>query len=158
MSTTDILSELISIKEAPWGDLKGKPLDDRGLAARLRAYEIKSKQIRFGERGLKGYLHADLGEAWRRYLPPSSEKGETSETGETSAEDVSDVSDVSLVGANEAETSEFYPPPVCVHCGEPQDWSDNPVQECWVDGEQHWLHRNCQREWLAGTCRADWNE
>jgi hypothetical protein len=146
MSTADILVDLIAIKEAPWGDLKGKPLDDRGLAARLRSYEIKSKQIRFGERTLKGYLRADCNEAWRRYLLPSPEKSETSET---SAKGVSDVSDVSLFAANGGEAPEPSYPPVCVHCGEPQDRPDNPVQECWVDGENYLLHRNCQREWLA---------
>ena len=52
MTTNDILVDLIAIKESPWGDLKGKPLNDRGLANRLRQYGIKSKQIRFGEKGL----------------------------------------------------------------------------------------------------------
>ena len=71
ITTSVILAELIAIKEAPWGDLRGKPLNDRGLAHRLRQYGVKSKQIRFGEVTLKGYYRADLIEVWERYLPPS---------------------------------------------------------------------------------------
>ena len=33
MTTSAILAELIAITEAPWGDLAGKPLNDRRLAA-----------------------------------------------------------------------------------------------------------------------------
>ena len=73
MTTNEILVDLIAIKEAPWGDLRGKPLNDRRLANRLRQYGVKSKQIRFGEKGLKGYYRADLIEAWERYLPPYPE-------------------------------------------------------------------------------------
>ena len=36
---------------------------------------------------------------------------------------------------------------VCQHCGAPEQ-PGNPVQECWVGGEQYWLHRDCRRDWL----------
>ena len=55
--------------ESIWTDLKGRELTDRGLAVRLHAYEIGSKQIRVGEWGGKGYAKADFLDAWRRYLP-----------------------------------------------------------------------------------------
>jgi hypothetical protein len=104
MATVDILAVLVAMPEAPWGDLKGKPLNDRGLANRLRQYEVRSKQIRFGEKGFKGYLRADLIDAWKRYLsPPLSPNSETSETSETAADNVSDVSDVSPVAGNGGE-------------------------------------------------------
>jgi hypothetical protein len=48
MFTAAILGELIKIEESPWGDIKGKPLTDRGLADRLRPYGIKPKNIRIG--------------------------------------------------------------------------------------------------------------
>jgi hypothetical protein len=106
MPTDDILVGLNSMKEAPWSGLKGGPLNDRGLATRLRQYSIKSKQIRFGHRTLKAYLRSHLEDAWKRYLP-SSDNSETSETKETvsnnselpqgwSWSDVSDVSDVRI--------------------------------------------------------------
>jgi hypothetical protein len=48
MFTSAILDALAKIEESPWGDIKGKPLSDRGLAERLRPYSIKSKLIRIG--------------------------------------------------------------------------------------------------------------
>ena len=71
MATTTILNALHDLPESPWNDLKGKPINDRGLAVRLRQYDIKSKQVRIGEVTLKGYTRSDFFDAWRRYLPPS---------------------------------------------------------------------------------------
>ena len=34
LHTKTILARLIALEESPWGDLRGKPLDDRGLAKR----------------------------------------------------------------------------------------------------------------------------
>ncbi|MBK6471585.1 MAG: DUF3631 domain-containing protein [Betaproteobacteria bacterium] len=99
MATDDILKGLCQIDEAPWGDIRGKAIDARGLAQRLRPYGVASKQVRISaETTLKGYARADLHDAWERYLGPShhgSETSETSETTETPAAPVSDVSDVS---------------------------------------------------------------
>jgi hypothetical protein len=117
MFTHVILKMLHDLAEAPWNDLKGKPLNDRGLALRLRQYGIKSKQVRIGEITLKGYERADFIDVWKRYLPPppSSERSETSETSETkpgfggsdSPSNVSDVSDVSLVGDDRGDEEVF---------------------------------------------------
>jgi hypothetical protein len=57
MHTETILGKLNALEYAPWGDLRGKPLDARGLATRLR------NDVR------KGYKAADLADAWSRYLP-----------------------------------------------------------------------------------------
>jgi len=97
MSTAAILKALHELTESPWNDLKGKPLNDRGLAVRLRPYGVKSKQVRVGDVTLKGYDRTDLYDAWKRYLPQPSDKTKTSETSETSSSsqgfDASDVSD-----------------------------------------------------------------
>ena len=100
MATTVILKALHDLPESPWNDLKGKPINDRGLAVRLRQYGIKSKQIRIGDLTCKGYARVDFFDAWKRYLPPSppsSTESETSETSETEPDlqgsGVSDVSD-----------------------------------------------------------------
>ncbi len=69
MTTQTILLSLNRIDESPWGDLRGKPLDERGLANRLKPYGVKSKTIRVGESTPKGYRREDLLDAWRRYLP-----------------------------------------------------------------------------------------
>jgi hypothetical protein len=69
MPTETILTALHSLKEAPWNDLKGRPLNDRGLAQRLRHYEIKPAVLTGGKQ--RGYHRTDLHDAWERYLPPS---------------------------------------------------------------------------------------
>lgn len=71
MPTTAILESLTSLEEAPWGDLKGKPLDARRLASLLRPYGISRKAIRTQTGTAKGYLREGLHDAWIRYLPPS---------------------------------------------------------------------------------------
>jgi hypothetical protein len=72
MFTAAILDALPKIEESPWGDIKGKPLTDRGLAERLRPYGIKSKLIRIGTVVARGYSRGDFLDAWSRYLPPVS--------------------------------------------------------------------------------------
>lgn len=71
LATEYILNKLIEIEEAPWGDIRGKPLDARGLSNRLRPYGVESKTVRVGDRTPKGYQRADLLDAWARYLPSS---------------------------------------------------------------------------------------
>jgi hypothetical protein len=68
--TSAILDKLHKLDEAPWGDIKGKPLNDRGLAVRLRPYGIKSRVIRVGSTTPRGYRREDFVDAWTRYLPP----------------------------------------------------------------------------------------
>jgi Protein of unknown function (DUF3631) len=85
MTTAVILDRLHSIQEAPWNDLKGKPLNDRGLAYRLREYGVKSRTLNLGgENRAKGYVWEDLHDAWQRYLPPLPSAAERSVTNVTS--------------------------------------------------------------------------
>src|SRR5262249_35840635 len=82
MSSKFILDALHKLEEAPWGDLKGKPLNERGLANRLRQYGVKSKTVRLGT-PIKGYTRDDLHDAWVRYLslyPATNVKSVTSVT------------------------------------------------------------------------------
>src|SRR6516165_5428013 len=82
-----ILNALHAIEEAPWTNLKGKPLDERGLAHRLRQYGIKPKVIRVGTGTPRGYTQADFFDAWQRYLPgPSPVRSATSATSATNSE------------------------------------------------------------------------
>ncbi|WP_223177102.1 DUF3631 domain-containing protein [Sphingomonas rhizophila] len=71
LRTKDILEGLHAIEESPWGDIRGKPLDDRGLAKRLRDYEIRPTTIRLSGSTPKGYARSDFADAWSRYLPQS---------------------------------------------------------------------------------------
>lgn len=72
MPTEAILTALTELDEAPWKDLRGKPLDSRGLATRLGKYEIRSTTIRVGDKTPKGYRRSDLHDAWERYLPKAT--------------------------------------------------------------------------------------
>lgn len=95
MFTEDILRALHELTESPWGDLRGKPLDARGLAWRLSNYEVKPKTVRVGDTTKKGYVADELRDAWERYAPaPPSEKSVTSVTSATPSADVTAVTDV----------------------------------------------------------------
>lgn len=70
LPTEVIVEKLTAIEESPWGDLRGKPLDARGLARRLHPYGISPQVMRDGATTRRGYSAADLADAWSRYLPP----------------------------------------------------------------------------------------
>lgn len=77
LPTEDLIRHLIELEESPWGDLRGKPLGARGLARRLRPYEVHSKNVKVahGAKVVKGYALEDLHDPWARYLPPSIPPG-----------------------------------------------------------------------------------
>jgi hypothetical protein len=86
MTTAAILEGLHAIKEAPWSDLKGRPLNERALATRLRQYGVRSKNLNMGgDRRPKGYTREDLHDAWERYIPPLPSSPDRSATAATSA-------------------------------------------------------------------------
>ena len=72
LPTDQLLHRLQELPEAPWNSIRGKPLDDRGLAGRLRKYEIRPKTVRIGDHTPRGYERADFADAWGRYFPPLS--------------------------------------------------------------------------------------
>lgn len=69
LSTETILEKLNALEEAPWGDLRGHELNARGLAQRLRPYDVTSTNVRIGDQVVKGYRSEDLWDSWERYLP-----------------------------------------------------------------------------------------
>jgi hypothetical protein len=71
LATEVILSRLCDIEESPWGDLRGKPLDARGLARRLKLYEVNSVKVKTDGKALQGYRSEYLWDAFERYLPPT---------------------------------------------------------------------------------------
>jgi len=84
ISTAEILDSLNAMDDAPWGDLKGHPLDARGLAMRLRPYGVAPKTLRIGSATPKGYTREDLHDPWRRYLPAPPIASATNATSATS--------------------------------------------------------------------------
>lgn len=119
--TDTILDELRKLPEAPWGDLKGRPLDSRGLANRLKVYGVKSKKVRIGEETRQGYTAEDLHDPWQRYLPAEPEHPEHTEPGTSGQGDSVPVSERVPEQSSEAEhkhptlTSNVPPVPQVPH-------------------------------------------
>jgi hypothetical protein len=91
MFTADILSKLTALDESPWGDLRGKPLDARGLSRLLVQYEVRRTTVRIGHLVGKGYKRDDLHDAWQRYIGVAAKESVTSVTPVTPpAEDLPD--------------------------------------------------------------------
>ncbi len=83
LSTAAILTELHAIEESPWADLKGQPLDSRGLSRLLKPFEIAPTTVRIDGRTPKGYRREDIHDTWLRYLGPPPNESATSATNET---------------------------------------------------------------------------
>ncbi len=111
MFSDDLVQALLRREESPWGDLRGKVMDQRMLATLFKPFEVKPHQVRIEDRTRKGYETADFHDAWSRYLPHAveNETGETTETFGDDDEDedaarvshVSDVSDFSVMARAE---------------------------------------------------------
>ena len=69
MTTTALLEALNAMEDAPWGDLRGKALESRGLARMLSRYDVKPCKLRTGTATANGYRRADLHDTWQRYVP-----------------------------------------------------------------------------------------
>lgn len=77
LPTAEVIDHLVSMTESPWSDLRGQPITDRGLSSRLSRYSIKPKSIRVAEdKVVRGYVAADLADAWERYLPDDDSESE----------------------------------------------------------------------------------
>jgi hypothetical protein len=112
--TATLVEALVKLDESPWGDLRGKPLDARGLARRLRPFEVRPMVVRLGAVTPRCYRREDLIEPWARYVFPNPAPTATSETSETGSGyelaartdgrdqtpfDVADVADVAFPGS-----------------------------------------------------------
>jgi hypothetical protein len=152
MSTGDILSALHKLEESPWSDLRGKPLDARGLSGRLHRYQVRPKTCRDGNEVFKGYSREDLHDVWARYLGSPPKEAVTSVTPVTpmptgvvaKVPHVTDVTEVTeLQEANRQG---------CAHCGG-VDRLGNSVIQCFISGDEVWLHQDCQTPWRRRAAR-----
>jgi hypothetical protein len=95
LGTETILERLHNLEESPWADLRGKPLDSRGLAYRLKQYGVKSTKVKIAGDSVRGYRRhstaedpgPDLHDAWNRYLAPPTEDEEPTEPTEPTVSD-----------------------------------------------------------------------
>lgn len=110
LTTDTILERLHALEESPWADLRGKPIDARGLARRLSKYGVKPHQWAEGGARPRGYLAADLADPWGRYLPPVTDASVTDSVAVTETPRnggaVTDVTDVTATsGARQADVT-----------------------------------------------------
>ena len=76
LSSEELVKALRADDEAPWDDLRGRPLTPRVLGRLLGPYGVKSRSIRLDDGRIpRGYLRASFEDAWERYLilPAASE-------------------------------------------------------------------------------------
>ena len=163
LASKELVQSLSANEEAPWGDLRGRPLDTRQLARMLKPYGVRPHQVRLADKTLKGYESADFRDDWARYLPPLIPPGsETSETRETNPsprlnlkpQDVSGVSDVSPNRGMQAPSSDrasvaengrgTATVPACMHR------PPGEVEDLWRMGETTWGDDPC----ICGHCGA----
>lgn len=71
IASADLVDELVKIEERPWPEWgrQKKPLSPRALATLLSPFGIRPKQIRLGDRVVRGYDRSDFDDAWSRYCP-----------------------------------------------------------------------------------------
>jgi hypothetical protein len=69
--------------DAPWAELRGKPLSVRGLANMLKPYGASSQKVTIHGRSLQGYRRELLWDAWTRYLSPEPAQAELPELPES---------------------------------------------------------------------------
>ncbi len=104
-----IIERLCSREESPWADIRGKALDKRGLAKRLKPYGIKSKDVWIGRKTLKGYTVEDFHENWHRYLPPhipERDEGDEREEIDNNDKNLADIADLADKVGNGDEIEE----------------------------------------------------
>jgi hypothetical protein len=80
VSSSDLISSLKQIEEAPWNDVSICILTARKLSTMLKPYGIRSQTIRIGDKTPKGYTRDSFLDAWKRYLAVSSLQSATSAT------------------------------------------------------------------------------
>lgn len=70
IATAELLGRLHNMESAPWGSIKGEPIDARFLARTLTRYEIETNNtLKINGHASKGYARQHFADAWDRYLP-----------------------------------------------------------------------------------------
>lgn len=114
----ELCGGLVAMEESPWGELpfgvrRGKEIDPRTLAYRLKPYGIRPRQIKKDDIGKKGYISSDFIDVWTRYLVTTPDEGNDRNSGNqvvNSAPEETEVSAVSKVSSVHMAQKE-----TCVH-------------------------------------------
>jgi hypothetical protein len=91
IAAADLIASLKANDEGPWASER-YPLTPHKLARHLAPYEISSKQMRIGERNVKGYERSWFVDTWDRFLgaPPPPAETKHRNTEQSRRFDVSD--------------------------------------------------------------------
>ena len=109
--------------DAPWANLRGRPIGSRRMASILRPYGIRSQKIKIDGKSLQGYRRESLQDAWNRYLP--SLKPAQAEPPEPFGFDTTNPHE-EVPQVPDTRTSES----ACARCaGEGCDWCTDPTTE-----------------------------
>jgi putative DNA primase/helicase len=167
LPSASLVAMLVELEGRPWAEYgrHGKPMTQNQLARALKPIGIAPEVIREGKGTARGYTTGQFTEAFERYL---AVEGSSNRNTVTNAMDtgtsgmfqtVTREIDVTVqkceksnndglcygVTVRKGENDETR---VCQHCGVPERPGD-PVQQCFVEGEQYLLHRRCQADWLG---------
>jgi hypothetical protein len=139
----ELLAALKAMPERPWAELsRGKGLSGKRMADLLKAFGIRSRQIKRGATNKHGYDRKDFLEAWDRYCAPQSRASQSAETlPATDSASLGDFQNATVAsaaadqnGPKATETAEGSvsadcgprippEPPTCTVCGTPFEHS-----------------------------------
>jgi len=69
LTSSEIIRRLRTMEDRPWAEWRqDKPITTRQLAALLKPFKIEPRSVRLGNQTAKGYLLADMQDAFDRYL------------------------------------------------------------------------------------------
>jgi uncharacterized protein DUF3631 len=117
LATSTLLEALVRRDDGPWAEWWGQDVQDgkpisaaRRLRQLLDTFGVKPKQLRLGERNVRGYDKADFADSWDRYLPPGTATPATSAT--PLASTVALVADVGVPSGNGEAEALHWPEPI----------------------------------------------
>jgi hypothetical protein len=97
ISSTMLCNALNEQEESPWGSYHlDKGIGPRDLARMLRPFKIRPKDVRVGEKSLKGYHREQFENVWLRHLPEGRQGRQGRQPASVLERDVADVADVAL--------------------------------------------------------------
>jgi hypothetical protein len=109
MASEDIIKALGDMADRPWSDWKrGKPINQVQVARIMKAFGIKSQNIRFKDKVSKGYYSNDIVAAQNRYVTPTEPLQPLHEKKNNEIEELEAIF-VALRSATEKATSESDP-------------------------------------------------
>ncbi len=103
--------QTVLLDDAPWHELRGRPLDPRGLARLLKPYAVNAAKVKVGGRPLQGYRRDDLWDAWQRYLPQVPASPEPVEPAHPTDRKAAKVQGFDPLGPGLGEVPEISPVP-----------------------------------------------